>query len=240
MASLKVVRPVVAPITQRWGVVNGILQPGGVGGHPGTDYGAAMGAPIVAVADGVVSFAGYADGFGYHCVSIWHAQLGVTTTYGHGQAHYVATGQPVACGQHIVDCDTQGFSTGPHLHFEVRPLNTPFGGNPPNIDSEAWLVYHLNPPVLPALSAKDRGQIALMQREIGVVTADGHWGKQTDDRMQTLRWKYLAPPRRAEAANFIRALQRDIFKFAPEDQDAIWGPKTDAAYQLARLCWLNK
>jgi murein DD-endopeptidase MepM/ murein hydrolase activator NlpD len=141
----RVVRPVTGfPITQSWGVVDGVLQPGGVRGHPGTDYGCPSGTPILAVADGVVSFAGPAEGFGDHCVAIWHPDFEVTSLYGHGQAHFVNAGNQVTAGQRVADSDNQGWSSGPPLHFEIRPVNNPFGGNPPNIDSEAWLLSHLN------------------------------------------------------------------------------------------------
>jgi murein DD-endopeptidase MepM/ murein hydrolase activator NlpD len=148
-----VVRPVTGwPITQPWGV-------GGNGGHPGTDYGCPSGTPLHAVADGVVSFAGPASGFGDHCVAIWHPELGVTSLYGHGQAHHVAAGDPVTAGQCIADSNNEGDCFGAHLHFEIRPVNRPFGSNnsdPPNIDSEAWLVHHVDTDVsLQRLVSKD-------------------------------------------------------------------------------------
>lgn len=134
------VRPVIAPITQIWG--NGATGPNGAGGHPGTDYGCPMGTPIKAASDGTVIYAGPASGFGDHAVSIWHPADGVTTTYGHMEAHFVWVGQHVAAGDVIGLADSQGFSTGSHLHFEVRRGFAAFGGNPPNIDSDLWLRQH--------------------------------------------------------------------------------------------------
>ena len=138
-----VIRPANGPITQKW--ANGgirISDTQAIGGHPGTDYGVPDGTPVKAAADGVVSFAGPASGFGDHCVSIWHPAFGVTTLYGHMGSHTVKAGDSVSAGQVIGLSDNQGTSTGPHLHFEVRPVNMPFGGNPPNIDSEVWLKTH--------------------------------------------------------------------------------------------------
>lgn len=237
--STRVVRPVNAPITQHWG--NGATGPNGYHGHPGTDYAAGMGAPIVACADGVVTWAAPASGFGDHCVSIWHPELGVTSTYGHMEEHDVGYGQQVACGQRIGLADNQGYSFGSHLHFEIRPLNTPFGGNPPNIDSEQWLLLHLSGvlPNVPALTAADRAQIKRLQYLLGV-TQDGYWGKQTDDALDVLRWKLLVPPRPVQVSATVKAIQHDIYHFGAADCDGIWGHKTDAAFLLARMCWLNR
>lgn len=237
ISALAVCRPVNAPITQVWG--NRAYGPNGYGGHPGTDYGCPNGTPILAPFSGEVLYAGYADGFGYHCVCIYSPALGVSCTLGHGQANYVVTGQQVTMGQHVADVDTQGFATGPHLHLEIRPGRQAFGANPPNIDPEAWLQLHLNTPFIPALTAADRTAIKRMQEIIGV-TQDGVWGKQTNDRMQTLRWKLLTPPNKAVVSSVVKLLQHDIYHFGAADNDGIWGPKTDAAMRLSQLCWLNK
>lgn len=139
----QIVRPVVAPITQQW-ANGGVKTPDGsaIGGHPGTDYGCPTGTQVKAATDGQVIYAGPASGFGDHCVSIWHPAYGVTTLYGHMEAHYVNVGDSVLAGQVIGLSDSQGNSTGPHLHLEVRPIKAPFGGNPPNIDPELWLTSH--------------------------------------------------------------------------------------------------
>lgn len=141
------VLPVVAPITQLFGQFEG--EPWGVcgpGGHPGTDYGCPNGTPVVAAADGIVTFAGPASGFGDHAVSIHHQADDVTTTYGHFQAHFVTVGQAVAAGDRIGLADSQGNVTGPHLHLELRPGSAVFGaytGRPgSNVDPDAWLRAH--------------------------------------------------------------------------------------------------
>ena len=88
--------------------------------HPGVDIAAAIGTPIVAAASGVVVFAGWSDqGLGYK-VSIRHPD-GNVSIYGHNQRLLVTSGQKVEQGQQIAEMGSTGFSTGPHLHFEIRP-----------------------------------------------------------------------------------------------------------------------
>ena len=88
--------------------------------HPGVDIAAPLGTPILAAASGVVVFAGWTDrGLGYQ-VSIRHPD-GNVTVYGHNQRVLVTAGQKVEQGQPIAEMGSTGFSTGPHLHFEIRP-----------------------------------------------------------------------------------------------------------------------
>ena len=86
--------------------------------HPGIDLAAPLGAPIVAAADGVVTSAGPASGFG-NAVVIAHDKK-VETVYGHMRYWFVRSGQRVRPGQLIALVGSEGHSTGPHLHFEVH------------------------------------------------------------------------------------------------------------------------
>ena len=73
----------------------------------------------MASAPGVVSYAGYNDGgFGY-LVEIDHAD-GSMTRYAHNSRLLVSSGQQVAQGQQVSEMGSTGFSTGPHLHFEIH------------------------------------------------------------------------------------------------------------------------
>ena len=85
--------------------------------HKGIDFGARWGSPIVASADGVVSRAGWAGGYGQQ-VRIAHASA-IATSYSHMSRILVAPGSPVRQGQLIGYVGSSGLSTGPHLHYET-------------------------------------------------------------------------------------------------------------------------
>ena len=85
--------------------------------HSGIDFGAPYGAPVMAAAGGQVVVAGWNGGYG-RAVKISHAG-GVQTLYGHMSQLAVAPGQRVAAGQVIGYVGSTGFSTGPHLHYEL-------------------------------------------------------------------------------------------------------------------------
>lgn len=88
--------------------------------HQGIDLAGNVGTPIYASADGVVSNAGPASGFGQWVV-LDHVQGGqlVSTVYGHIESYSVEVGQQVRAGQQIATVGNRGVSTGPHLHWEV-------------------------------------------------------------------------------------------------------------------------
>ncbi|MBV8689956.1 MAG: peptidoglycan DD-metalloendopeptidase family protein [Candidatus Eremiobacteraeota bacterium] len=86
--------------------------------HEGIDIGASSGTPIAAAESGRVIYAGWYGGYGNY-ISIDHGG-GVSTGYGHCSAIYVSVGQDVSRGQAIGAVGSTGYSTGPHLHFEVR------------------------------------------------------------------------------------------------------------------------
>lgn len=87
--------------------------------HKGIDISGsgAYGKVIVAADGGVVTLAGWNDGYG-KCVIINHKN-GKKTLYGHCSALLVSAGQAVSRGQAIARIGSTGDSTGPHLHFEV-------------------------------------------------------------------------------------------------------------------------
>ena len=104
----------------RWGVL-----------HAGIDIANAIGTPILAAADGVVTDAGPAAGFGAW-VKIRHAD-GTVTLYGHVNTWLVSVGQRVMAGDQIATIGNRGQSTGPHLHFSVLKNGTDY------IDPVPWL-----------------------------------------------------------------------------------------------------
>jgi murein DD-endopeptidase MepM/ murein hydrolase activator NlpD len=87
--------------------------------HAGIDIGAPIGTSIAAVDNGVVLYAGKANGFG-NWVVIQHPN-GLMSVYGHmyGDGIYVSVGQELQRGQIIAVVGNDGQSTGPHLHFAV-------------------------------------------------------------------------------------------------------------------------
>jgi murein DD-endopeptidase MepM/ murein hydrolase activator NlpD len=86
--------------------------------HKGLDIAAGQGTPVRAVAAGTVRFAGWNNqGYG-NLVVIDHG--GYQTLYAHLSAFSVSTGQSVAAGTTVGLMGNTGFSTGPHLHFEIR------------------------------------------------------------------------------------------------------------------------
>ena len=88
--------------------------------HSGIDYAAPTGTPIMAPADGVVSFAGVKGGYG-NAIMLNHRK-GMETLYGHMSAFVsgVNAGKSVKAGDVIGFVGSTGRSTGPHLHYEVR------------------------------------------------------------------------------------------------------------------------
>jgi murein DD-endopeptidase MepM/ murein hydrolase activator NlpD len=86
--------------------------------HLGVDYGAPTGTPVRNVGDGVVEFAGWQNGYG-NVVQVRHSN-DRTTLYGHLSRIDVKKGQRVEQGVRIGAVGSTGWSTGPHLHFEVK------------------------------------------------------------------------------------------------------------------------
>ncbi|HEY73140.1 MAG TPA: M23 family metallopeptidase [Thermoflexia bacterium] len=92
-------------------------------GHIGLDIAAAMWDPIVAVADGVVVFAEWGGGYG-NLVILEHDD-GWRSYYAHLTEIVAEAGQEVRQGELLGGAGTTGYSTGPHLHFELRYQGRP-------------------------------------------------------------------------------------------------------------------
>lgn len=87
--------------------------------HAAIDIGAPTGTPIYAAESGTVEVAGWSTG-GYGNYIIINHGNGMKTLYAHASKLYVRKGEKVSRGQTIMAMGSTGWSTGPHLHFEVR------------------------------------------------------------------------------------------------------------------------
>ncbi len=90
--------------------------------HYGVDIGANLGTAIGSFADGTVELVGYNSVYGNY-LFIRHAD-GIITFYGHCNSVSAVEGQLVKMGDEVAKVGTTGWSTGPHLHFEVRSGDT--------------------------------------------------------------------------------------------------------------------
>jgi murein DD-endopeptidase MepM/ murein hydrolase activator NlpD len=91
--------------------------------HTGIDVAAPYGEVIRAADSGEVLFSGWWDGYG-KAVVIDHGK-NISTVYGHLSRIYVQNGNQISKGQIIGLVGSTGYSTGPHLHFEVRTNGKP-------------------------------------------------------------------------------------------------------------------
>ncbi len=110
------IMPVVGRITSDFGARRHPIL-GYTRMHAGVDFGAPAGAPIYAVGDATVSFAGWGGGHGNH-VKLDHGG-GWGTGYSHMSRIAVSPGSRVRAGQVIGYVGSTGLSTGPHLHYEL-------------------------------------------------------------------------------------------------------------------------
>jgi murein DD-endopeptidase MepM/ murein hydrolase activator NlpD len=85
--------------------------------HKGVDFATDAGSDVLAVAAGIVTWAGPREGYG-NLVEINHGN-GYTTRYAHNAQMLVHVGDEVQRGQAVAVVGSTGRSTGPHVHFEV-------------------------------------------------------------------------------------------------------------------------
>lgn len=105
----------------------------GIHGFNGVDYGAPMGTPVYAAAEGVVIVSNFRTascgkycGGGYGNYVVIEHPNGTQTLYGHLSTVFTPVGGRVDKGQQIAEVGSTGKSSGPHLHFEVRGGRNPF------------------------------------------------------------------------------------------------------------------
>jgi peptidase M23-like protein/putative peptidoglycan binding protein len=119
---VRFLRPVPGAVTDGFGWVSGRW-------HTGLDFPEPKGTPVHAAGVGVVSFAGLNTGGYGNLVVITH-RLGFESWYAHMSSIAASVGQSVQGGTTIGYVGSTGFSTGPHLHFEVRQYGTPIDPTP--------------------------------------------------------------------------------------------------------------
>lgn len=85
--------------------------------HSGIDISAKPGSDVRATADGIVSFSGWSGGSG-NLVVLEHG-FGFSTLYAHNRVNTVKVGQKVRRGDIIGHIGSTGYSTGPHVHYEI-------------------------------------------------------------------------------------------------------------------------
>ncbi len=117
LAATPSIWPTDGVVTSRFG-----WRWGGSDWHPGIDVAADSGTPIVATAAGVVIASGWNGGYGRQVV-VDHG-YGITTSYAHNSENVATVGQAVKKGQLVAYMGSSGFSTGPHVHYEVRVNGT--------------------------------------------------------------------------------------------------------------------
>ncbi len=113
--------PVPYPVTSHFGFSMDYFA--GTKYHTGVDMACPTGTPVTNVMNGRVTFAGYSNsGYGYLVVV---ENAGVQSFYGHLSRIDVQVGQTVEAGTVVGASGNTGWSTGPHLHWEVRVNGTP-------------------------------------------------------------------------------------------------------------------
>ncbi len=130
-------RPVTGPIGDGFGASRG-------GGrlHQGLDFPVPFGTPVQASGVGTTIFAGY-NAAGYGNLVVVQHRLGYTTWYAHLSSITTSTGAPVEGGTQVGLVGSTGYSTGPHLHFEVRRYDTPIDPIPMLLSSTAARPFRL-------------------------------------------------------------------------------------------------
>jgi len=86
--------------------------------HNGTDISLKIGTPVPATANGIVTVSKYSNSYGY-MVEVEHLN-GYSTVYAHNSELAVNVGDYVFKGDIVALSGNTGYSTGPHLHYEVR------------------------------------------------------------------------------------------------------------------------
>jgi murein DD-endopeptidase MepM/ murein hydrolase activator NlpD len=110
--------PIVGTGQLIWPVAGGKITQYYSSYHRALDIAAPAGNPVLAAADGVVTWSGWKTNGGGIVIGIDHGN-GITTVYNHLGSALVAVGDTVTVGQTIAKVGCTGTCTGPHVHFDV-------------------------------------------------------------------------------------------------------------------------
>lgn len=192
--------------------------------HTGVDFAAPGGTHILAAADGRVAFAGPASGYG-HLILIEHTVGGqrVATGYAHMYADgiHVSAGDTVTAGQYIADVGSDGYATGAHLHFEVRPG----GADGAPVDPEPWLASNG--------AANLEGNVAAS--DVGCGNAGGPATSYTGDNPNHL---VDDPTTDGQITERTASVLAQVQKNFPDSHWSCWSarPGTNSEHPLGRAC----
>lgn len=100
--------------------------------HNGIDFATPYGAPVLAAAEGIVTYSGWRGGYG-RTIMIEH-ENGLITLYGHNSQLLKRKGERVKSQEMIAKSGSTGISTGPHIHFEVHKEGEP-------VNPDDYLLY---------------------------------------------------------------------------------------------------
>ncbi|MDA8344314.1 MAG: peptidoglycan DD-metalloendopeptidase family protein [Thermaerobacter sp.] len=126
--------PVSGPVVSGFGWRTNPFGGNGAEFHDGIDIAVPVGTPVHSPADGVVTYAGWYDGYGLY-VQINNG-YGIESFFGHNSKVLVHVGEVVKRGQVVSLSGDTGMSTGPHVHFGIH-----YRGLPTN----PWTFIHSNP-----------------------------------------------------------------------------------------------
>lgn len=153
--------PVPGPLTQGFGENPETYRRFGLAGHNGLDYGCPLGTPVKAAAAGsVVKVGNDPGGYGIY-VKLAHAG-GYETLYAHLASRTALLDDRIEAGEGLGRSGSTGFSTGPHLHFELRQAGKA-------IDPTPYFAAQAGPAAPPARPAQPDGTLTCLHL-VGTVT----------------------------------------------------------------------
>jgi murein DD-endopeptidase MepM/ murein hydrolase activator NlpD len=122
--------------------------------HFGIDIGVSIGTPIIAIDNGEIVYSGNRDAKGYGKEIVLKTKKGLFARYAHLNTINVKSGDKVKAGQIIGQVGNSGYSTGPHLHFEINKTEG-FPGTKPEISVDPKKVIDFKSPFKGEIFGRD-------------------------------------------------------------------------------------